>query len=1022
MKKLIIVFLALIFAAGFAHAGPNFSAGGGGGSATVTISTDCSGTTAEGEMCWDSDNDTFYIGSGVAAVDVGPGSSSGDITDVWNVNTGNVNALTAAAGDSFNASAGDSSVPFVHATDCSAVVAEGRTCWDTDDNILYVGDGTTQVKIIKSGAIVNADIAAAAAIAFSKLAALTAGNIIVGNVSDVATSVAMSGDATMSNAGALTIGANKILESHLKAVDSATDEDILTYESTTGDFEWHTTAQVLENIGTTQGSVLYRSDTAWTVLTPGTSGLPLLSQGVAANPTYGTIATGAITDNTITATDLSATLTFADGDIVDLGSITHTGSADEGLVLPTWANVTPVSDKKFLAADGSTLKLYNGGWVSIGATAAPTDARYIVQQPDATLTQEQALSALANGILYNTTTTGVLSIATESQLETTLGIGFGTSKAVTAGYIPVADGTDLEMVATSGDATISSTGAITIGADRVNDTHIDWGTGANQVSLDDVTDGSNFQKVAAADVDASGHVNVFTDIDLTGAITITGLTATRAKTISDAVDTIAEVGQANTFTANNTFGNGDTDTLTIRSLLVGGNSRALWIAGSAPTPSYATANNELYVAGDIETAGTVYASSFSAGTGTDGQRRIDFTSNTTFTPSGNQMYFLNNVAKVSENGTERDIVTPVDSVTWTGTSHSFTGVTNLTIPTATPDANNEIGINNTNETFLMYINSGLKSFDFTGDSSGYVLKSDGAGNFTLQADATAGSPTLNSIGNPTADTTIAFDINEEVNWQFTGNYTTGSQFLIQQLTGNPSGGVLFEVRAADSDSVLARFGDGTNYLQISQAGNISHAGTSAFSGITVADSGILTFDESAVDPNDADIQLSATDGVFKIASANGANNEDITIDLDQTANTAIISSSTGLTLITTGSIPLNGAIKVVAKSADYTIGTDNTNEAYGAIFFNTAASTRTFTLPSAVAGMSVCIKNDQGVAQILRLDANTGDYIVKETGARTSASAEYYGSTADAGAQLCVVAYDATDWHVTSVRGTWTEE
>lgn len=42
--------------------------------------------------------------------------------------------------------------------------------------------------------------------------------------------------------------------------------------------------------------------------------------------------------------------------------------------------------------------------------AAPIAATYIVQTPDGTLTNEQALSALATGLLKNTTTTGVLSI------------------------------------------------------------------------------------------------------------------------------------------------------------------------------------------------------------------------------------------------------------------------------------------------------------------------------------------------------------------------------------------------------------------------------------------------------------------------------------------------------------------------------------------------------------------------------------------------------------------------------------
>lgn len=190
----------------------------------------------------------------------------------------------------------------------------------------------------------------------------------------------------------------------------------------------------------------------------------------------------------------------------------------------------------------------------------------------------------------------------------------------------------------------------------------------------------------------------------------------------------------------------------------------------------------------------------------------------------------------------------------------------------------------------------------------------------------------------------------------------------------------------------------------------------------IADGSTLTFDESAADPNDADIQLSATDGVFKIAAINGENNEEITIDLDATANKAKFGSGSGLTMITTGAIPFTGAIRVVGKSTDYTIGTDDVDEVYGSLFINTGSSTRTFTLPGAAAGMSVCVRNGQGVAQILRLAAASGDYIVKSAGARTSAAGEYYGATADAKNQLCVVAYDATDWYVTSEVGTWTEE
>ena len=66
------------------------------------------------------------------------------------------------------------------------------------------------VTAIAALSIVNADISASAAIDFSKLAALTSGNILVGSAGNVPTSVAMSGDATIIASGALTIAADAI--------------------------------------------------------------------------------------------------------------------------------------------------------------------------------------------------------------------------------------------------------------------------------------------------------------------------------------------------------------------------------------------------------------------------------------------------------------------------------------------------------------------------------------------------------------------------------------------------------------------------------------------------------------------------------------------------------------------------------------------------------------------------------------------------------------------------------------------
>jgi len=80
------------------------------------------------------------------------------------------------------------------------------------------GDATlanTGVLTIANGAINNAKVASNAAIAFSKLAALTSTNILVGNGSNVATAVAISGDATLANTGALTISNGAVSKAKL---------------------------------------------------------------------------------------------------------------------------------------------------------------------------------------------------------------------------------------------------------------------------------------------------------------------------------------------------------------------------------------------------------------------------------------------------------------------------------------------------------------------------------------------------------------------------------------------------------------------------------------------------------------------------------------------------------------------------------------------------------------------------------------------------------------------------------------
>lgn len=69
---------------------------------------------------------------------------------------------------------------------------------------------TTVAFAVPAGSVTNASVAANAAIAFSKLAALPSTDILVGSAGNVATAVALSGDATLSNTGALTIANNAV--------------------------------------------------------------------------------------------------------------------------------------------------------------------------------------------------------------------------------------------------------------------------------------------------------------------------------------------------------------------------------------------------------------------------------------------------------------------------------------------------------------------------------------------------------------------------------------------------------------------------------------------------------------------------------------------------------------------------------------------------------------------------------------------------------------------------------------------
>lgn len=69
--------------------------------------------------------------------------SSGTITQVWTDSSGDVSALTAGSGDTLDASGADSTIP-TEVDTTAAPTTEGRQIWDSDNEMLCVGDGINE--------------------------------------------------------------------------------------------------------------------------------------------------------------------------------------------------------------------------------------------------------------------------------------------------------------------------------------------------------------------------------------------------------------------------------------------------------------------------------------------------------------------------------------------------------------------------------------------------------------------------------------------------------------------------------------------------------------------------------------------------------------------------------------------------------------------------------------------------------------------------------------------------------------
>ncbi len=222
------------------------------GNTLNVITADLSLTVSADNMQVNLDGTAGTLSVGGAGLQIADGTT-GEI--LIGKGGGSDTAFTAITGDIGLTSGGVASIASGVIVDAdvnaSAAIAYNKLASLTDGNIL-VGNGSNVatsvnpsgdidisnagVFSIATGVIVNADVKSDAAIDYSKLATLTSANFLVGSVGNVATSVTMSGDATLSNAGVLSLASTVLKEA-----------DVVTREVPTGDLDGADVTYVLAN-------------------------------------------------------------------------------------------------------------------------------------------------------------------------------------------------------------------------------------------------------------------------------------------------------------------------------------------------------------------------------------------------------------------------------------------------------------------------------------------------------------------------------------------------------------------------------------------------------------------------------------------------------------------------------------------------------------------------------------------------------------------------------------------------------
>jgi hypothetical protein len=164
----------------------------------------------------------FTAGTITAAL---TGNVTGNSSTATTLATGRTIALTGDVtytSPSFNGSANVTAASTIAnnaVTTAKILDANVTTAKIADANVTTakIADSAVTSAKIADGTIVNADINASAAIALTKLASITAGQVLLGNASNAPTATALTGDVTINSSGVTAIGSGVIVNADINA-------------------------------------------------------------------------------------------------------------------------------------------------------------------------------------------------------------------------------------------------------------------------------------------------------------------------------------------------------------------------------------------------------------------------------------------------------------------------------------------------------------------------------------------------------------------------------------------------------------------------------------------------------------------------------------------------------------------------------------------------------------------------------------------------------------------------------------